>query len=261
MSLETLTFTEELKKLDESHSKVKENTKKLRDFILSTAFLTDYIMFETVLGEFQDNLITFVEVIQTPMPSLPPFEAEAPTQETLPPQEKKEGSSFGVAKALVVVAAIAASGFAVQQGYLPVEGLIGVIAASMGLLLLPYIQDAAKRLLQKKTEEEEEKPVSMRLEDWIHESIAKIRTQYTAARFLTKVQSQSKTTLPDYGVPGLDEALYSRGKYFSETMPSEFLSRIGEIVVACEKNYWTRKTILINAISITKQASAKGGNA
>ncbi len=244
--------------MDERHEKLKTSVKALRDFILSSSFLDDFIQFEKLLGEYQDNLITLVEVIQVPIVGMPPSEAKAPTPETPPPSEEKE-ESFSLPKALVAVAAIIVSGIAVQQGYLPVQALIGVIGMSLGLLLVPYIKDGIKGLLQRKTEAEEEKALGMRLEDWVHESIAKIRAEYVAARFLTKIQSQTKADLPEYSVLGIDEALYDRKKYFGETLPSEFLSRIGEIVIACEKNYWARKTLLINAITISRQASIRGG--
>jgi len=250
MSLETLTFTEELRKLDDCHQRLRESNSAMRLFILSDRFLADFIEFETLLGDLQDKVVTLVEIVQTPVPGLPPAEAEAPKEA----EEEKEEGEFTLPRAAVVSAAILASTVAVYQDLVPPVVLIGAVASSIGLMFLPQIRSIIAGLRRR---EEEEEPASMRLEDWINESLSKLRNLHMSARFLVKVQDQTRKTSPYYSELGLDEALYDRGRYFNETLPSEFLSRIGRIMVACDKNVWARRSLIVNAIVMAKQASAK----
>jgi hypothetical protein len=250
VSLETLTFTEELRKLDDCHQRLRESNSAMRLFILSDRFLADFIEFEKLLGDLQDKVVTLVEIVQTPVPGLPPAETEAPEEA----EEEKEEGEFTLPRAAVVSAAILASIVGVYQNLIPPVVLIGVVASSIGLMFLPQIRSIIAGLRRR---EEEEEPASMRLEDWINESLSKLRNLHMSARFLVKVQDQTKKTSPYYSELGLDEALYDRGRYFNETLPSEFLSRIGRIMVACDKNVWARRSLIVNAIVMAKQASAK----
>lgn len=255
MSLETLTFTEELRKLDDCHQRLRESNSAMRTFILSDRFLVDFIEFEKLLGDFQDKVVTLVEVIQMPMPDLPPSGlplAEAKTPEEV--EEEKEGVGFTMPRAAVVATAILASTVAAYHNLVPPTVLIGAVASSIGLMFLPQIRSIIAGLRRR---EEEEEPASMRLEDWINESLSKIRNLHMSARFLVKVQDQTKKTSPYYSELGLDEALYDRGRYFNETLPSEFLSRLGRIMIACDKNMWARRSLIVNAIVMAKQASVK----
>lgn len=251
MSLETLTFTDELRKLDAAHESLKESEGKLRNFILSSNFLADYITFEQLLGDFQNRLVTIVEITQSPLAGLP----QQPLEQAETPKLSEAGEkAFTLEKALVAVAAIAACAITVQHGLLPPAVLAGVAFTSIILMFLPQVRSIITSLLSRKEEEEEEAP-TLKLEDWINETLAKIRDLYTAARFLVKVQNQTRLSLPNYGVLGMDEALFDRSKFFKETLPSDFLSRIGRIMVAVDKNVWARKSLLVSAIVQSKQAS------
>jgi hypothetical protein len=53
---------------------------------------------------------------------------------------------------------------------------------------------------------------------------------------------------------GVDPVLYDRSEYFAETLPAEFLSRIGRIVVQCDRNVWSRRVVIVHAIEMAKQA-------
>jgi hypothetical protein len=251
-----VTFDRELKRLDECHRSLRESNSAMRLFILSDRFLADFIEFEKLLGDFQDKVVTLVEIVQMPTPSLPP--SSLPLAEVKTPEEvekEKEGAGFTMPRAAVVSAAILASTVAVYHNLVPPTVLVGVVASSIGLMFFPQIRDIIASLQQR---EEKEEPVSMRLEDWINESLSRIRSLHMSARFLVKVQDQTKKTSPYYADLGLDEALYDRGRYFNETLPSEFLSRIGRIMVACDKNVWARRSLIVNAIVMAKQASVKG---
>jgi len=243
--------------LCDSHTTLRESNKKLRGFILSDRFLLEFIQFEHLLGDFQDKVITLVEIVQTPQPGLAETktgkeETEEETEET----EEGEKGVFTTPKAIIVAITMVASIVAVDRGLIPPVILTAVVFTSIGLMFLPQIRSVIAGMLHREEEDEGEAP-SMKLEDWINESLSRIRDLYTSARFLTKVQDQTKETVPYYGVLGMDEALYDRRKYFNETLPSEFLSRIGKIMVACDKNVWARKSLLVNAITLSRQATAK----
>jgi len=259
VSLETLTFTDELRKLDSSHEELKASESKLRSFILSKDFLIDFITFEQLLGDFQDKLVTIVEITQSPLTGQPQNQQQEQA-ETSKPAEAGE-KTFTLEKALVAVVSIAACAITVQHGLLPPAVLAGVAFACVILMFLPQVRSIIASLLSREKEEEEEAP-TLKLEDWINETLAKIRDLYTAARFLVKVQNQTRLSLPNYGVLGMDEALFDRSKFFNETLPSDFLSRIGRIMVAVDKNVWARKSLLVSAIVQSKQASlASAGRA
>jgi len=224
---------------------------QLRKFILSPNFLEDYITFENCLSDFQEKVITLVELTTMPQPTLEQIQKALATQtsqegqqQTLPIPEVKD---FTLEKALVAVAAIAATGVTVYYAILPPMSLLLVIAACLGLAFSRQLKTLFEGLLHRKGEEEEIAPE--KLEDWINESISKIRMTYMSARFLIKVQTQRKETLPpQYRELGLDEALYNREQYFKETLPHEFLSHIGRIMVACDRSMWIRKQLIVSAM-------------
>jgi hypothetical protein len=54
----------------------------------------------------------------------------------------------------------------------------------------------------------------------------------------------------------MTEGIYNRKIFFEKTLPTEFLTRIDRIIISCKKNVWARKQVLINAIAVTKSASA-----
>ena len=261
MSLETLTFTEELKKLDRNHEELKESERKLRDFILSPSFLDEYNKFEQLLGDFQDKLVTLAESVSNPIVNVQPNQPVQivapgqPEEETV--EEKTKEKTFTYEKALVIVAALISCGISVQKGFLPPLFFITVVFLSVFLPFLPQIQTAIRNLHAEKSEEEEE---SIKIESWIND-LGKMRSLYVSARLLIKVQNQTKESLPHYGLPGMDESLYNRKKHFSETLPSEFLNIIGKIMNQCDKAIWNRKTLLVMAIVQAKQVPIPGRGA
>jgi hypothetical protein len=259
MSVETFAFQGELKKLDECEAQLKVSEKSLREFIISDDFLDDNAKFLSCMSDFQDKVITLVEVVQMPESGLPPFEAKAPSEEEKKEEEEEGKGGFSMPKALVVSMAIFACAALTYQNLIPPMFLVGAVFLSITLMFLPQVKNLVTSIMAAmlKEEEKEETPPSMRLEDWINESLAKMRALYTSARFLIKVQSQTKESIPDYGLPGMDEALYDRRKYFNETLPGDFLSWVGKIIVACDKNAWSRRSMIVSAIVQAKQATAK----
>jgi hypothetical protein len=257
MALETTTFSGELQKLDDCRTKFMESLKALREFILSAAFLVDYMKFESLLGDFQDKIVTLVEAAETPVPGLPPYEA-------VKGGEKEEAEEVASGKwswwRFVAVAFVNVACYvAVEQRILSFQFFEFVIVLSIVLMFLPQIVDLIHHLTGHGEEEEEEKAESMRLEDWIHETLAKMRSKYKSARFLMKVQNQTGDMLPQYKALGVDEAMYNRSAFFNETLPHELMSQIGEIEIACDKNLWTRRSLILMAIVQAKQASMAAG--
>lgn len=225
--------------------------KALRAFILSPTLLVEYTKFEDLLGDFQDKIVTLVEAVETPIPGMPPYEA---VKEPEGEAEMAVEGKFSWWRAVAIVFAIVACYVAVEKGYLPSQFLALIIVLSIVLMFLPQILGLVRRLLQRGGEEEE-KARGMRLEDWVHETLAKMRKKYTSARFLIKVQNQTAERLPQYRALGVDEAMFNRSTYFKETLPHEFMSQIGEIEIACDKNCWIRRSLVISAIVQARQAA------
>ena len=250
-----MAFSGELQKLDEARAAFIESLKALRAFILSPTLLVEYTRFEDLLGDFQDKIVTLVEAVETPIPGLPPYEA---VKELEGEAEGATEGRFSWWRAVAIVFAIVACYVAVEKGYLPSQFLALTIVLSIVLMFLPQILGLVRRLLRRGGEEEE-KARGMRLEDWIHETLAKMRRKYTSARFLIKVQNQTVDKLPQYRALGVNEAMFNRTQFFLETLPHEFMSQIGEIEIACDKNCWIRRSLIISAIVQARQAAQQGG--
>jgi len=267
VSLETVTFHEELEKLDTCKKELSESNQSLRKFILSTAFLTDKNQFHGLLSDLQDKLVTLAEAVEKPMAGLPqqlplPFstaDGENNQEEDNPFEEKDK--SFSWPKASVIIFVLVASAVTVQQHLLPVEAFIAVIITSFFLLFFSSIKSMVQMVFAEKEKEREATSEAVRLEDWINESFSRIRSLYTSATLLVKIQNASKESLPDYGLPDMPEVLYNRNEYFNTILPSEFLSRIGRVIVACDKNLWARRSLLIHAITAASSQAAQGAKA
>ena len=184
---------------------------------------------------------------------MPLYEAKSPEEETEVPEREE---AFSWPKGLVVAVAVAVCGALVYNQVLPPIVLTAAVFISIGLMFMPQIRSVIEGLIRREEEKAEESK-SMRLEDWITDSLAKMRDLYTGADLLTMFQSQTKESLPDYGLPGMNEALYNRRKYFEKTLRPDFLSRINKIIVACDKNEWARRSMIANAIVQARQAGAK----
>jgi len=251
MSLEA-TLTEELQKIDDAQQELKKSVRALRDFILSEDLFVDYVEFEKVLSDFQDKVVTLVEITTSPQALIQQLQQamgqtgqQAPkqTQTTLTPP-----SDFTLEKALICVVSVVGCGIAVEQRLLPPLTILFVVGACLALAFSQQLKGIIESVFRKE-EEKAEEIAPENLEDWVNESIAQIRSQYMSARFLMKVQTQTKETLPSqFKDLGLDEALISREQYFKETLPHEFISRIERIMVACDRSIWSRKTLIVTSL-------------
>jgi hypothetical protein len=256
VSLETIALSEELRKLDAAHRSLRESEAELRRFILSPEFLTDYIGFETRLGNFQDCLVTLAEALRPGPQAMILPAPQAPGQ--TPAGEARRG--LGIEGALVAVAAVAAVSIASTYGYVPPSAAVATAAGALILAFLPQIRDLASSIVSHLREGEGEEAGELNLESWASDSLAKLRSLYTAARFLTKIQSQKRESLPNYALPGMDDALYDREKYFKETLPAEFLSVVGQIMVVCDRNVWERRSLLISAMAASRMQQQREGS-
>ena len=254
MSQETSTFKKELEKLDTCQEDMKAAEEDLTKFISSDKFLTEKNQCLALLGGFQRKIVTLAEAATQPIAGLPPpnpyVAAEgAGAQEGA--EEVESERTFTLAKGLVIVVCIVACAVIVEQHLLHPISLVAVIAGALGFTFYPQLRSLVA-LLGKEEEEEEER--GRLLEDWINESLSKIRKEYMGARIVVKFQPQSKDSLPEHMTQGVDAALYDRSEYFAETLPAEFLSRIGRIVVQCDRNVWSRRVVIVHAIEMAKQA-------
>jgi hypothetical protein len=254
VSQETATFKKELEKLDNGQKEMTKAETDLSNFISSKEFLTDRNKFLELLGKFQSSLVTLAEAATQPIAGLPPpnpyVAAEgAGAQEDAGVESEK---TFTIEKSLVIVVCVVACAIIVEQLLLPPISLVAVIVGALGFTFYPQLRNLVVALLSKGAEEEEEE--GHLLEDWINESLSKIRQEYMGARIVVKFQPQNKDSLPEYMTQGVDAALYDRSEYFAETLPVEFLSRIGRIVVQCDRNVWSRRVVIVHAIEMAKQA-------
>jgi hypothetical protein len=247
LSLEE-SFVVEQESLEDSLEALRRSHKALRNFMYSPKFLDQRVKFFKLLGEFQDNLVTLVEVAE----SLPPV-APAPPQEKPPPETAEEqkgetaASVFG--KALVVAVTIMMAGLAVTKGYLHAETLKWIAVATLVLVFLPQTFNVIRAILRERRENE---LLRMNLQDWVseaHETIAKIRNKYLEAWMRIRVQNQTSLDLPEYRTLGVDEVLYSRKEQYKVTLPVEFENLTGALMVKCEKSIWLRKGAIMAAAS------------
>jgi len=255
MALETTTFSGELDKLDESHKKFLDSAEALQKFNISPEFLDELATFETLLTAFSRSFIGLVEAAETVV-GLHPNEAEAVKgieegqgQTTLPTGERWSWWRFA-AVALVNVATYVA----VEQRILSFQFFEFVVVFSIVLMFLPQVADLIHRLIGRGEEEEEEKAQNMRLEDWVSTSISEMREKYKSTRFLCMVQNQTPESLPQYRALEIPEAMYVRSRQEKEKLPHEFNDRIDRIVMACSKNEWIRRSLIIMAIVQAKQS-------
>jgi len=254
MSQETATFKKELVKLDSAQSTMQNAYQAVHAFILDPKkFLTDREEFLQLLGDFQGKLVMLAELATEPMPGLPtpnPYVAANGAGEI--EEEAENEKTFTLPKALVVVMSIGISGVVVQQKLLPPIALVGVVALGLGFTFYHQLSDLIETLMKKKVEEEDEK--GKLLEDWITQSLDRIRQKYMGARLVVMFQNQGKDSLPEHMTHGVDPVLYDRSAYFKETLSVEFLSRIGKIMSKCDVNVWSRRVVLVKAIESAKQA-------
>jgi len=263
MSIEALTFRDELRKLDESHAQLKQSEKELREFILSDEFLEDFNRFQKLIGDFQSKVIGFIETVEKIPEAITEQirerlkeKGEEETREIQQTLEKLAKESWlTLEKAIIIVAAIVAMGMAVIKGYLEGIWLAGAITFTLLIIFWPQLHAIVQSVSQKP--KEEEKPLTgAKLESWVRRTISIIRRRYEATYFLVRVQVQTAKDLPHYNVLGYDEVLYVRKKQAAITLRSEILSRIGEIMIECDRNLWQRKSVLIGALSLSKQAQS-----
>jgi hypothetical protein len=132
---------------------------------------------------------------------------------------------------------------------------LGILGIAFTFLFFDQVKELTT-FFKTKEDAKEELSNSMRLDNWITESFQWIRERYTSAYMLVEIQTSSKTTLPDWALPDMTEGIYNRKIFFEKTLPTEFLTRIDRIIISCKKNVWARKQVLINAIAVTKSASA-----
>lgn len=255
---ETYTFQAELNKIDAGEKEMGEANRNLRGFILSKDFLADKPKFDDLTSQLESTLVTLAEEAEKPLPPLPaqslPFsENEEHHQTTLEASTAVTKSvSYSTAAAVIIMYAV--SGILAAELIISAAWFVAILACGLAMMLFDQIKNAVASLMQKK--KEEETTMAMRLENWIVESFNLIREKYTSAFMLIKVQTGSKTTLPNYALPETDESTYNRRLYFETTLPTEFLTRIDRVIIACKKNVWGRKQVLINAIAVTKAAAS-----
>ena len=279
MSSSDWTFKTELDILEDRQKELKESYTNLRNFILSDNFLVKKTDFEMKLSDFEDKVVSLVETVEAAPPIIiegQPQQQQQPVPAEMQREIHEERMSSILVRAILVAVAIIAAGIlemrsqmvvpvptvtngtvtsvptVVSTGYVPPGTLQWVAIGTILIVSMPWIMDAARRLIEEARKEKPEIPeLSV---DWVHSNLDAIRQKYLAAWLLVKVQNQTKEDLPQYETMGLDEVLYSRIKYLSATLPTEFLSILGKIVIACDRAFWIRKGLLITAIVQSKAA-------
>jgi len=255
MAMETMVFEDELKKLEEQHQKLKNKDTELRQFILSAAFLVNTVLFYTLLGDFQSLLMTAGSMagITTTFP------------EQVKQQARKETAPFSLRSshvlilAVVFIALIILSLQTIPQRTvttLPNGTLVETTTATpmvpisllplsafavIVLLFLPNIRS----FIQKPTDLASAKT----FEDWVRENLDTIRRKYRGAVMLSKVQTVKdiRIMMPHYA-DIWDEMFINREKFFAQTLPAEFLSKIGSLVNLVDRAVYERRAFLFQCI-------------
>jgi hypothetical protein len=278
MSTEAYTIKTELDLLTNKQADLEEAHREIREFILSDKFIIEKSRFESLLSQFEEKAISVIEMVEM---ASSPIVVEQPLQ---PPQqaatpEMQERSTGILVRALLVAVAIIAAGILemrgrvmtvpipqvvngtvttvptpIQTGYLPPGTLQWVAIGTILIVSMPWIIDAARRLMVETHRREEMKPITV---EWIHRNIEYIRNKYLGSWLLTKIQNQTKEDMPNYEMMGIHEVLYSRIKYLQATLSTEFISILGKIVVACDRSIWIRKGVLISAIVQSRMAAGR----
>lgn len=253
MSLEAYTFREEISKLDEHRNKLAESESKLRNFTLSDKILDEPDTFLNLLGEFSAHVVALIRVMQSIRPEIPLVVSEEKEQTVgrqfqLPILE----TSITLEKAVIIIVGLAVLSVAVTNGLLPAFALVGAVIFLFCVVFSPQLKSLIKAL----TAEQPEKPQAKPLEAWVQDRLTFIRKRYTAAYLFVKVQNQTSKDLPHYVELGIDEILYNRKKLSKLTLGADILGVISEVVEECDRNLWERKSLLISAMSLTRQATA-----
>ena len=257
MSQETRVFMKELQKLDDDLETMNKADADEDTIIPLEDFLGKELDFYSKMGALRRSLILVAEAATRPLFGLPqsPYPLVNVDEEGKPVEPAEEGPAsqkmFTIEKALVLVVAIVAMSILAEKELLPAMSVVLIIVGSLALAFYPQLRNLIASLLAK---EEEKEPRAIGLEDWIKESFGLMFTKYSAARTALKFQPQEKGSLPDFMTMSVDPSLYDRKKWFQENLPPEFLSRIGDIILYCNRCAWERRKILIQAIEMSKQA-------
>ena len=265
MSLETVTLSEQIEKIQAAKNTLIERMRNIREFMRSEKFLhDDDHELEMLLGDFQDNITVYVELHTAPWSPASWLEILQKQQQGPTQQLEKEaqpipltaylGETFSLPKALVCLAGVVGTTVVVQQGLLPPISLLGVIGASLAFAFAPQLKSVAEALFKKREEEKEKVIAPERLEEWVNENISRIRQLYVSAKFLIKFQRVPEEIIQRFRELGLDTAVVDREKYFRETLPPLFLDWLGQIMVQCDKSLWQRSQLIISAMVQASQA-------
>ena len=243
----------------------------------SNNFVIDKVGFEKALVEFEVNAVSNISE-STPSPAsmqIPTISEQEgrsqPIQTTLPLPEQAPKTTHLLAMAAIVVASIIAAGIfelkypeyfmsafgSSQQGsnvqivYHPGEILKWVAIGSALVMALPWIIDAARKLLENRVKKRQ--IPSHGTAAWIYKNLAYIRDKHLAAHLMVKAQGgQTKDEMAER--MRMDEVFYNRVRYFQTSLSTEFekiLSSIYKVSSAC---IWERKGLLISAIVQSKAA-------
>ena len=110
MAVETVTFSEELKRIEAARVAFVDALEVLTAFILTDEFLIDYRKFLKLLTSIENKIITLVVEVENPVPELglPPFEAVKQPEQP-PPQsaEKWNWWRFAAVAFIAVISYVA----------------------------------------------------------------------------------------------------------------------------------------------------------
>jgi hypothetical protein len=219
----------------------KDNTKSLRDFVLSgISFLEEYNKFDHLLSVWAEGLMSLVEATGTKFGfgnSEVPYGVETPAGEGL---TKTEQSDMTLIKGAVLIVAILGTVFTTYLLKAPWTIALAVIAGVICLVFMRQIGDYIRELMQKPEDKIKE---NNGLSGEIAESVSYMRKRYVQKRFQIKFQYADPHRRNKHD-PNDDKALYDRVTQTLETLPSEFMSRIDAITVKCNGVAFERKKVL-----------------
>ena len=270
MSTEAYAIKSEIDLLTDRRRQLAESRDELFKFMNSKDFLSEKERFEELLAEFEENVVSS-EVLGTP-PS-PVIEEQPATHTQQQQAETQQGERMTglLVRALLVAVAIIAAGIlevrsqlvvpvpqatngtittvptVIQTGYVPPGTLQWVAIGTILVISMPWIIDAARRLIETRGEKVERLSV-----EWISKNLNYVREKHLDACLMIKDLRMQESTPSD--IMETDEVLYNRAKYLQVTLSTEFQKIIGEIYLAADRAIWIRKGILINAIVQSRMA-------
>jgi hypothetical protein len=244
--------------IDQSQKDMAEAKVTLRDFtvpkrdttgkMLASRFLDDYDIFNRLLSQWADTLMTLVEAAGKRFDfegkmgnGSNQFGVESGQPIGNGMISRVEQSDITLVKAAVLMVGILGSVLVSVLMKAPWTVPVLIIVGVFCLVFFRQIADFVREAMQKP--ERHPKNVMNSLGDEISDSLIYIRKRYVQKRFQIKHQYSNPKMLANHD-PQEDPALWDRRTQALETLPFEVMGRVDAISVKCNSVAFERKKVL-----------------